>query len=177
LSFDFSVGEVVAMGLIWPGEARAEFWLQRALAAFDLVALAERPYPTLSGGEQQRVQLARVWLQRTQGAEAGDASVTPGWVLLDEPLSHLDMRHQHQCLQVFADLAKHTHSGVVMVLHDLQMAAQYADRLLLLQQGEVKAQGTPSEVLQPDLLEAVYQCPLQVLSHPGGWPLVVAKAD
>ncbi|MDR9498353.1 MAG: heme ABC transporter ATP-binding protein [Hydrogenovibrio sp.] len=170
LTFPFTVREVVAMGLLWPKAADAQALLSGALTRFALSELAERVYPTLSGGEQQRAQLARVWLQFQQGQLSTNQ---PGLVILDEPLAHLDMRYQRQCLQTFQAACRDANAAVVMVLHDLQLAAQYADRLLLLDQGEVRAEGAPSEVLKATTLQDVYQCPLTVLTHPGGWPLVV----
>jgi iron complex transport system ATP-binding protein len=171
LTFPFTVHEVVAMGLLWPKAEDAQVLLDEALTRFELSALAERVYPTLSGGEQQRAQLARVWVQFQQGHLS---TKQPGLVILDEPLAHLDLRYQRQCLRTFQAACRDANAAVVMVVHDLQLAAQYADWLLLLDEGEVKAEGAPSAVLQASILQAVYQCPLTVLTHPGGWPLVVS---
>jgi len=137
-------------------------------AALDLVGLrhlAEREYPTLSGGEQQRTQLARV-LAQVWEAESG-------FLLLDEPLTGLDLRHQHQTLAVARQLARRGF-GVVVVLHDLNLAAQYADQVALLHQGRVVASGAPAQVFTPDYIHLGFGIEVELLAHPSlGYPLIV----
>ncbi|MBI1292170.1 heme ABC transporter ATP-binding protein [bacterium] len=123
--------------------------------------LAERSYPTLSGGEKQRVQLARVLAQLEDGEERLDGKV----MLLDEPTSALDLAHQHQVLTVAREMAQRG-AAVLAILHDLNLAAQYADRLLVLHDGQVAAQGPASEVLVPSLIEHVYRVRADVQPHP-----------
>jgi iron complex transport system ATP-binding protein len=134
----------------------------RAMEQTETLALADQPYPTLSGGEGARVQLARVLAQTTP------------LLLLDEPTAALDLRHQHSALALARAVAA-AGGGVLVVLHDLNLAATYADRLALLAQGRLVALGTPWQVLEPTLLTAVYGVPVVVQPHPAGdWPLVLA---
>ncbi|MGI4862897.1 MAG: heme ABC transporter ATP-binding protein [Janthinobacterium lividum] len=137
-------------------------------AALDLVGLrhlAEREYPTLSGGEQQRAQLARVLAQVWEAEN--------GFLLLDEPLTGLDLRHQHQTLAVARQLTRRGF-GVVAVLHDLNLAAQYADQVLLLHQGRAVASGIPAEVFTPDYIQLGFGIEVELLAHPSlGHPLIV----
>ncbi|RAK69809.1 heme ABC transporter ATP-binding protein [Hymenobacter edaphi] len=139
--------------------------VQQALALVGLAPLAGRSYPTLSGGEQQRAQLARV-LAQVWEAEAG-------FLLLDEPLTGLDLNHQHHTLEVARALVRRGF-GVVAVLHDLNLAAQYADQLLLLRQGEVVAGGPPAAVLTPAHIRHAFDLDVELLPHPTlGCPLIV----
>jgi iron complex transport system ATP-binding protein len=110
-----------------------------ALAAVGLTDLATRDVAVLSGGERQRALIARALAQQT------------GHVLLDEPTNHLDIRFQHEVLRLVRDLP-----GAAMVLHDLNLAARYCDRVVVMDHGRIVASGTPSEVLVPETLEPVY---------------------
>src|SRR5699024_3657555 len=107
----------------------------------------------LSGGEQQRVQLARVL------AQVSDAGDQPAWLLLDEPEAGLDMANQHRILAMARQHA-HDGMGVVAVVHDLNLAATYADDVALLAEGRLLRHGPPGDVLDPDRLAAVYGMPL-----------------
>jgi len=145
LSFPFRVRDVVALGR-WPHEGTPEARrdsdaIAEALARLDLHALAERDYLHLSGGEQQRVHLARVL------AQAFRARTDDGVLLLDEPVAALDPRHQHATLRLVTELAR-TGLAVAVVLHDLALAARYATRLLLLDGGRLVAAGPPARVLR-----------------------------
>ena len=115
--------------------------------------LAHRELRTLSSGEQQRVAIARAVVQDT------------GVLLLDEPTSTLDLRHQELVMEVLRQLAAEAKS-VVAVLHDLNLAAAYADRILLMAGGRVQAFGTPQEVLTSDRLSAAYDRAVEVMRHP-----------
>ena len=125
-----------------------------ALAKVDALAFAERRVGELSGGEQQRVLLARALAQSTPV------------LLLDEPTTHLDLQHQIGLLDLVHRLARQENLTVLIALHDLNLAARYADSVALIVDGEMKAQGSPAEVLRPDLLSLVYQWPVQVIQHP-----------
>jgi iron complex transport system ATP-binding protein len=115
-----------------------------ALAQVGATHLARRPFAALSGGERQRVLIARALAQEATH------------LLLDEPTNHLDIRFQHEVLGVVASLAHDLGCSVVVVLHDLNLAARYCDDLVLLGQGAVVAAGPASEVLTPEHLEPVY---------------------
>jgi iron complex transport system ATP-binding protein len=119
-----------------------------ALRRVRMRQLADRSFGALSGGEKQRVMIARTLAQEADH------------LLLDEPTNHLDIRHQHEVLGLVRTLDVTT----VVVLHDLNLAARYCDRLILLDRGDVARIGTPSQVLTPDVLEPVYEVAVQRLS-------------
>ncbi len=170
LNFAFRVEEVVAMGRLPhdSGRVRDAQIVQEALLAADAAHLAGRSYLALSGGERQRVHLARVLAQLWPG---GDEQI----LLLDEPTSMLDPLHQHTCLQAVCRLAE-SGAAVLVILHDLNLAARYCDRLLLLEQGRAHALGTPAEVLRAEPLKAVFGLEVLVQTHPErGHPLIIAR--
>jgi iron complex transport system ATP-binding protein len=170
LSFAFKVREVVAMGRLPhdSGQLRDHEIVQEALQAADAGHLQERSYIALSGGERQRVHLARVLAQLWPG-EGGKT------LLLDEPTSALDPLHQHTTLQAVREFADRG-GAVMVILHDLNLAARYCDRLLLLQSGRPHALGTPEAVLVPDSLKRVFGLDVLVQPHPErGHPLIIAR--
>ncbi|EHR52015.1 ABC-type cobalamin/Fe3+-siderophore transport system, ATPase component [Saccharomonospora marina XMU15] len=134
--------------------------VEESLARLDLRRLARRRLRTLSGGERQRAVLARVLAQRTS------------LLLLDEPTSGLDIGHAQVLLDRLDRLRREDGTTVVTTLHDLTFAAQYADRLLLLDSGGVAAQGPPAEVLTPQVLRRHYRATVEVLTTTGGHPVV-----
>ncbi|GAA0602955.1 heme ABC transporter ATP-binding protein [Streptomyces crystallinus] len=172
LSFPFPVEEVVRMGRApWAGvrAARGEDAddevVAAAMAATEVAAFAARPYAALSGGERARVALARVLAQR--------APV----LLLDEPTAALDLRHQELVLRLCRERAG-AGDAVVVVLHDLGLAAAYADRVAVLHAGAVAVEGAPAAVFGEELLSRVYRQPVEVFPHPEtGVPLVVPKRE
>lgn len=169
LSFPFPVEEVVRMGRApWAGtagEGEDDAVVAAAMAATEVSPFADRPYAALSGGERARVALARVLAQR--------APV----LLLDEPTAALDLRHQELVLRLCRERAG-AGDAVVVVLHDLGLAAAYADRVAVLHAGAVAAEGAPAEVLREELLSRVYRQPVEVFPHPEtGVPLVVPKRE
>ncbi len=145
-----------------------------ALALMDAGHLAARLFPSLSGGEQSRVQTARVL---TQTRESGTRVDTPGparFLLLDEPTASLDCAHQHQLLGRVRQVARAQNIGILAVLHDLNLAAQYADELLALKDGRVVASGPMAAVFQEDVLSALFGLRLLVIPHPlHGWPMAL----
>ncbi|GHG71644.1 ABC transporter [Alishewanella longhuensis] len=152
--------QVAAMGLLphkrW-FEADTDTDRQQVQLALTQVGLADKQQDstaTLSGGELQRLFIARALVQQA------------GILLLDEPTNHLDIQYQHQVLQLLQRLGK----TVVCCIHDLNLAARYCNKLMLLNQGELVAYGAPAEVLKPDLLEQVFGLPCEVLPHSRfGW--------
>lgn len=170
LNFAFRVEDVVGMGRLphATGRARDLEIIAEALAAADAGHLAGRNYLELSGGERQRVHLARVLAQLWPGA-VGQT------LLLDEPTSMLDPLHQHTTLQATRAIAE-SGVAVLVILHDLNLAARYCDRVLLLQNGRPHALGTPLDVLQAEPLQAVFDLEVLVQRHPErGHPLIIAR--
>jgi len=161
LSFPFTVREVVRLGLVGghsgvlPGEN--ERLPERALARVDLDGFAGRFYQELSGGEQQRVQLARVLCQVWAPVLDGK----PRYLFLDEPVSSLDIKHQLIIMNIARDFARRG-GGVIAILHDLNLTAMYADRVFVMHRGRLAADGSPQEVLSDDLIEKVFDCRLRV---------------
>lgn len=152
----FLVRQVVAMGRHPYGDEDGDMAgriVDETLQRMDVDGLAHRELRTLSSGEQQRVAIARAVVQDT------------GILLLDEPTSALDLRHQELVMEVLRQLAAEAKS-VVAALHDLNLAAAYADRILLMAGGQVRAFGTPQEVLTSDRLSAAYNRPVEVMRHP-----------
>ncbi|MEV5598447.1 heme ABC transporter ATP-binding protein [Streptomyces sp. NPDC052496] len=165
LSFPFAVADVVRMGRApWagtPGEDEDEAAVAEAMAATEVTGFADRPFAALSGGERARVALARVLAQRAP------------LLLLDEPTAALDLRHQELVLRICRERAA-AGAAVAVVLHDLGLAAAYADRAALLHGGRTAAQGPPAEVFGAELLSRVYRQPVEVIGHPRtGVPLVM----
>jgi len=170
LDFAFRVEEVVGMGRLphQSGRVRDDEIVAAALQAADAGHLQGRSYLALSGGERQRVHLARVLAQLWPG-EAGQT------LLLDEPTSMLDPLHQHTTLQAVREFADRG-AAVLVILHDLNLAARYCDRLLLLEGGRPVALDTPEQVLRPEPLKAVFGLEVLVQQHPErGHPLVIAR--
>ncbi|WP_338695969.1 heme ABC transporter ATP-binding protein [Streptomyces sp. Q6] len=165
LSFAFAAEEVVRMGRApWAGtpyEDRDDEVIAHALRVTETSAFTGRPFSALSGGERARVALARVLAQSAQ------------LLLLDEPTAALDLRHQELVLRVCRERAA-AGDAVVVVLHDLGLAAAHADRTAVLHEGRITADGPPSEIFDGPLLSTVYRHPVEVLPHPRtGVPLVV----
>lgn len=167
LSFPFPVGDVVRMGRApWAGTDREDeddAAVAEAMAATEVTAFAARPFSALSGGERARVALARVLAQRAP------------LLLLDEPTAALDLRHQELVLRICRERAA-AGDAVVVVLHDLGLAAAYADRAAVLHGGRIAMAGPPAEVFTGALLGEVYRQPVEVFPHPRtGAPLIVPE--
>ncbi len=164
----YTVYQTVLLGrtpyLSWlgnPGEGDHQI-VRQAMQQTHTLDLAERPVGELSGGEQQRVLLAR--------ALAQDAPV----MLLDEPTTHLDLQHQSNLLNLVRKLAQEKSLTVLMVVHDLNLASLYADRVALIVDGRIYSFGIPEEVLTAENLTSVYKVPVNVISHPEyGKPLIL----
>ncbi|MFZ7111471.1 MAG: ABC transporter ATP-binding protein [Desulfatiglandales bacterium] len=158
--FSFSVLEVVLMGrfarlkgLQFEGEKDREVALQ-VLRATDTLDLAERSIHELSGGEKQRVVIARALAQE------------PRIILLDEPTSFLDLKYKREIFQLITSLSRDRGLSVVLVSHDIDLAAQYCHRLVMLKQGAVYETGEPEQVLTTSNVEGVYECPVLIDRNP-----------
>ena len=139
------------LGRFGPDDQRA---VARAMALTQIESYADRLVESLSGGERQRVWLAALIAQQTR------------YLLLDEPTSALDVAHQVEVLALIRQLSHELDLGVVLVLHDINMAARYCDRLVALREGALLRQGTPEELMTTATLADIYQLPMQVLAHP-----------
>lgn len=129
--------------------------VERAIAFLDLGGLEDRFLDELSGGQRQRAFVAMVLAQDTD------------YVLLDEPLASLDMRHAAAMMQRLRDAADELGRTVVLVVHDLNFAAAYADRIVALSGGRIAAAGTPEEIMRPEVLSEVFETPVDVIEHRG----------
>jgi iron complex transport system ATP-binding protein len=158
IAWDLSVRNLVALGRL-PHGGGGDGRIDAALAALDLASFSGRPISTLSGGEKARALLARVL--------AGE----PDWILADEPLAALDLGHQ-LALVTHLRQAAQDGAGVVLVLHDLALAMNYADRVLVLDQGRLVADGTPKEALDTAIIERVWGVPARWLGKTGARALV-----
>lgn len=153
---DLSVYDVVNLGRIayrnaFGPDANDEAIVREALEQTGLTEKANHPWNALSGGEQQRAQIARALAQQ------------PNQLLLDEPTNHLDIKHQLSLMRLVRQLPV----TCIVAIHDLNLAAMYCDELVLLQRGSIVAYGTPREVLTSEILERVYGVSVEVINHDG----------
>jgi len=170
LNFPFTAHEVVALGRIphRSGRQRDEQIADEALAVVDGSYLVRRLYTHMSGGEKQRVHLARVLAQVWEVSELGER-----YLILDEPTSAFDLSHQLITLDIVSRCAAEG-VGVLIVLHDLNLAARCADNLIVLTCGQVAAQGRPAEVLTEALMKEVFNVEAVIQQNPlTGTPLVI----
>jgi iron complex transport system ATP-binding protein len=147
-------GRTPYLGFLGQPSQADEDIARQALARVSALPFAERRVGELSGGEQQRVLLARALCQSTP------------ILLLDEPTAHLDLQYQVNILELVSELAHKDNLAVLVALHDLNLAAHYADRIALMVAGNIKVMGTPKDVLQADVIEEAYCLPVQVVKHP-----------
>lgn len=161
--FPFTLGELVLMGRFpfhrpfegWGWDSSADVHrATQAMHAMEIGALAGRMMSDVSGGERQRAMIARALTQ------------DPHVLLLDEPTAFLDLHHQLEIARIIRRLNRERGLTVVLVSHDLNLASQYCDRLLLLREGEIVTMGPPEEVIAGESLESVYGCPVLVDQHP-----------
>jgi len=162
-AFPMTVREMVAMGRYphlgpWRREGDADRRaVERAMRRCDVLAFAHRPISTLSGGERQRARVARALAQE------------PRALALDEPTAALDISHEMAIFELLRDLGR-AGTTVLLVTHNLNLAARYADRLVLLDRGRIAAAGAPEEVLTRETVERVYGWPVRIDRHPGPGP-------
>ncbi|MFV0367232.1 MAG: heme ABC transporter ATP-binding protein [Hyphomicrobiaceae bacterium] len=162
LAFPFTVSEVVGMGALSSATPPIDRHdratrITEALAKVDLAGFAGRYTQQLSGGERQRVHLARILCQIWEPVGKDG----PRWLLLDEPVSSLDISHQLTIMEIARDYARRG-GGVIAVMHDLNLTTMYSDRVIVLASGAVTASGPPAIVLNDELLSRVYGCSLRV---------------
>ncbi|WP_178019157.1 ABC transporter ATP-binding protein [uncultured Paenibacillus sp.] len=156
MNFDLTVQQMVMLGrtphkkMLESDKQEDYAIVEEALRRTNLLDYRDRSYLSLSGGEKQRVILARTIAQQ------------PKFMILDEPTNHLDIRYQLEILSCVKDLKV----GVLAALHDLEMAAHYCDYLYAIKNGEVYAHGTPDQVLTPETIEALYQIKCQTYINP-----------
>jgi iron complex transport system ATP-binding protein len=167
VSFAYTVYDVVEMGRApWigvPDDLDDELLIRDSLERTDVAHLASRVFSSLSGGERARVSLARVLAQNTP------------IVMLDEPTAALDLKHQEDVLRIARDLAAQGRA-IVVVLHDLSLAAAYADEVAILHEGRLVAFGGPADVLTETTIERVYETPVRVIADPDtGRPVVLPR--
>jgi len=175
LAFPFTVYEVARLGLEGVGRAqsrlRQEQIIARALEIAGIIGLAGRLYQTLSGGEQQRVQFARALCQ----LEAGRSVASRQILFLDEPIASLDLCHQLSLLDAARTIAAQG-AAVLIVLHDLNLAVTYADRLVVMHEGAIVAQGEPATILDDELLRGVFRVSLSFSRlPPAGQPFLLPQ--
>ena len=167
LSFPFTGFEVALLGRIphhsGAPEPKDREITWQALQAVDAVHLAARSYPTLSGGERARVQLARVLAQIWVEPDA--TSRCPRYLLLDEPTAPLDIAHQIALMHTLRNVAQRG-IGVMLIVHDLNLAAAWADRIALLRDGRISAMGTPDQVITGELIRKVFDVSPHIVAHP-----------
>ncbi|MCZ8376076.1 MAG: heme ABC transporter ATP-binding protein [Beijerinckiaceae bacterium] len=177
LSFPFRVHEVVALGILAVGRQLPRFerdnLVEASLRSADMLALADRDFQTLSGGEQQRVHFARALCQ----LEAARRIETRQVLMLDEPIASLDLEHQFALLDAARALVRRPdHPVAVMaILHDLNLAACYADHLVVMSRGRIAAQGPVRDILDEALLAEVFGVRLTLSRH-GGLPVILPHA-
>ena len=166
----FTVREVVLMGRTaysgWFGQfSKKDFEIvELAMHRTDTFALAERRIGELSGGEAQRVLLARAIAQQSKV------------MLLDEPTTHLDIQYQISLLDLILKLTKEDHLVVVLAIHDLNLVSRYADHIALLVDGRIQADGSPADVLRPDILSTAYQLEMKIYRPEGSlFPIIIPK--
>jgi len=147
-------GRTPYLGFLGQPSQKDEQTARQSLQRVSALPFADRRVGELSGGEQQRVLLARALCQSTP------------ILLLDEPTAHLDLQYQVSLLELVSELAHKDNLAVLIALHDLNLAAHYADRIALMVAGNIKAMGKPKEVLQPELIAEAYCLPVQVVKHP-----------
>lgn len=161
VAWDVTVDVLVSLGRLPWGDMRLDEGraaIEEAIAAMDLEGFRHRPVTRLSGGERARALMARVLATR------------PAWLLADEPLANLDLRHALSLMRRFREQAR-LGRGVVLVLHDLATAMNYADRVIVLQGGHLAADGEPGHALSREVIERVWGCPARWLGDPGAMAL------
>ncbi|HWW49066.1 MAG TPA: heme ABC transporter ATP-binding protein [Xanthobacteraceae bacterium] len=170
VAFPFTVEEIVQMGAGDIGAAAARPLVEAALREVAVAHLRHRKLPTLSGGEQQRAHFARVLVQLARG----EAMHGAGLLLLDEPTSSLDLRHQIELVEIAGRRARNG-TAVVAVLHDLNLAVRFASRIVVVRSGAVAADDTPVRTITDALLRDVFEVDAKIQHHSDGSPVLLPQ--
>jgi iron complex transport system ATP-binding protein len=171
VSFPFSVEEIVLMGAGDRGRRDAEPLMEAALHEVGLEGFRDRSMPTLSGGEQQRAHFARVLVQLA----CGEALNGPGLLMLDEPTSSLDLRHQIDLIETAQRRASRG-TAVIAILHDLNLAIRFADRIVALHDGRIAADGSRNDVVTSDTIRKIFEIDVAVQRTDGGVPYLLPQS-
>ncbi|MDF7680097.1 heme ABC transporter ATP-binding protein [Enterobacteriaceae bacterium ESL0689] len=168
IAFPFSVQEVIRMGKYCRHGHHSGNEIHHIMQLCGCHELAARDYQQLSGGEQQRVQLARLLVQLWETVPS------PKWLFLDEPTSALDIHHQQQLFRLLRQLVHEQQFNVCCVIHDLNLAARYADRVILMEKGRIVDNGKPHTVLNQETLTTLYGADITIVNDPANHsPLIV----
>ncbi|MBN9602796.1 MAG: heme ABC transporter ATP-binding protein [Afipia felis] len=170
VSFPFTVEEIVRMGGEAGTLAQTGELIEALLAEVELSAFRHRDFPTLSGGEQQRAHFARTLLQLTLGERAHGKGI----LLLDEPTSSLDLRHQIKLLDLARAKAR-AGTTVIAVLHDLNLAVRFADRIVVLKNGCIAADGHPASSINSDVMEQIFGISTNIRCTENSLPFVLQQ--
>jgi iron complex transport system ATP-binding protein len=170
VTFPFTVEEIVHMGAGDSGRAAAQRLVDAALAEVDLAHFSRRKLLTLSGGEQQRAHFARVLVQLA----CGEAQHGPGLLLLDEPTSSLDMRHQIDLVEIAKRRARNG-TAVIAVLHDLNLAMRFADRIVLLHRGRLAVDGGRAEAITAETIRRIFEVDVDIDYTDQGVPFLLPQ--
>lgn len=185
VSFPFSLRDVIAMGRFphTSGKAIDDQIVEQVMQITEISSLADRIFNTLSGGEQQRGQMARAIAQIMTLNNESDTDISR-YILLDEPIANMDLSHQHKTLGHLKRLCKQpskqaeqpqgrTQVGVAIVLHDLNLASLYADYIVVINNSRVETQGRPAEVFTTELIQSIFHLQADIDSHPKyGCPMI-----
>jgi iron complex transport system ATP-binding protein len=171
LHFPLTVAEIVMFGryphFTYKPSKKDELICRQALEIMEVASLMQRDYLTLSGGEKQRVQFARI-LAQVWEAEEGEKK----YLMLDEAISHLDLKHQHQLLKMAKDFCSRQ-ATVIAILHDLNLAMHYADRILFMKDGRIVHELLKTGDLTPDIIREVFEVESGILYTDSGKPVLV----
>ena len=165
IAFDFSVKEIVEMGWIDRGESKYadqfDDAVNEVIGKCGVKDLIDRNFNTLSGGEQRRIHFARTLLQLWRPSNSND----PKYLFLDEPTANLDLTYEIKLLNIVKEVAQEG-AGVMLVLHDLNLAAKFSDKVAILKGGSLIDIGLPKDVLKSTLLSEIYEIDVEVKNDP-----------
>ncbi|MBR1124055.1 heme ABC transporter ATP-binding protein [Bradyrhizobium lablabi] len=170
VTFPFTVEEIVQMGAGERSRTAAQLLVEAALHEVGLGAFRDRQLPTLSGGEQQRAHFARVLVQLA----CGEAMHGPGLLLLDEPTSSLDLRHQIDLVETAKSRAKNG-TAVVAILHDLNLAMRFADRIVLLHRGKLAVDGDRRKTITAETIRRIFEVEVEISQTGDGVPYLLPQ--